>query len=585
MKKMILTLIILFSILVMGALTNSIAAGIYSNQTESTLQPVKEGDKYTFEGGVLYHRAGFVPQLIVSGTHYQMGRQYGALLRSEIKYTVDSVDRLLAMEAGEQRLPLWLVKIYAQFQAQSIANRLPSRFIDEIKGVAEGSGLPYKKILITDMIYDIYRLTGCTGIIWRSPSGEIYHGHTTDIGWGLDWPPTIIVKHNPTGYNSFTSITWAGFLGTQTAYNSNGLCYSENTLTSEKINWRGFSVNYLARIIMEECSSLSETASIFNKYGTINGEAMVLSDLTNGTGAIVETTPLSPPSWALIPMRGNTLWDLNFYQTPDFSERVQDNLQTSNGFNTGRLRILNDYFSTEKVYDLDSLIELLRTSQGPDGKDYAKNAYLSGICNNSGLQMLIFHPQGKGIYLATGNYYASRNAVVFYPDDFREAPSLYKAALPLEPVVEQAARLLNSFAGRQELYQSWCRLAEQYPNEAFVEEYAGWAAFACGNKTDWVKRIELASELEPDFAEYKIMAACGAFYQQNYSQVITLLEPVDPGKLISVKYQALRLELMAKSYRDIDKYNSKNCSEQLILLCKHNHQLKGWLASYIKLLN
>ncbi|HBF40137.1 MAG TPA: hypothetical protein DDW50_22875, partial [Firmicutes bacterium] len=300
MRKALLMLPICLIILAVSIFAYSWAFG--AGKDKLLLQPVKNGNQYRFERGVLYRRKGFVPQLIVNGSYYQMGLEYGVLLRPELQYTLESVERLLAIEAGERKVPLWLVKIYVNFQAERIASRLPARFRDEIKGVATGSGLPYQKILVADMIYDIYRLTGCTGVVWRASDGTIYHGHNTDIGWGLDWPPTIIVKHNPKGYHSFTSITWAGFLGTQTAYNSKGLCYSENTLTARKINSGGFSVNYLARIIMEECGSIREVPPIFNRYGTIDGEALVLSDLKSG--AIVETTPLDPPRWSLIPMRG-----------------------------------------------------------------------------------------------------------------------------------------------------------------------------------------------------------------------------------------------------------------------------------------
>ena len=609
MRKVILVraLTVCLIILAVGLFIYSEAVGYRSAKV--TLQPKNEGNQYIYENGVLYRRAGFVPQLTVSGSHYQMGLQYGVLLRPEIEYTLISVERLLAIEAGERKVPLWLVKLYVGFQARRIASRLPSRFIDEIKGVSTGSGFPYQKILIADMIYDIFRLTGCTSVVWRSSDGTIYHGHNTDIGWGLSWPPTVIVKHNPTGYHSFTSITWAGFLGTQSAYNSEGLCYSENTLAAKKINSRGFSVNYLARMIMEECGSIPDVSSIFNRYGTIDGEALVLSDLKSG--AIVETTPLSPgrarPHWSLIPMRGNALWGINLYQTPDFQERVQDRLRTNNGFNAGRLKILNHYFNTNptshcqihptselagsrfnqpKIYDLDHLIELMRTSNGPDGDDYAKNAYLSGVCNYSGLQMIVFSSQAnaraRGFYLATGNYYAARNEVQFYPDDFTICPGRYKSAAPLEKAVEKAARLMNTIAGGKRLYQSWCDLAKQYPKEAFIQAYTGWAALDIGNKKEWANRMQKTWELQPDFAEYQVWAACGTFYFHHYHQVIALLDPLEPEKLNSIKYKVLRLKLLDLSSQSRAHKQAKVYFKELNPLLTNDPELKHWLEKFMK---
>jgi hypothetical protein len=38
------------------------------------------------------------------------------------------------------------------------------------------------------------------------------------------------VKYQPESFHAFVSVSWPGFLGTQTAFNDAGLTYSENTL-------------------------------------------------------------------------------------------------------------------------------------------------------------------------------------------------------------------------------------------------------------------------------------------------------------------------------------------------------------------
>jgi hypothetical protein len=535
-----------------------------------------------------------------------MGRQYGVLLRLELKYSLEALDRMLAIISASKGVPLWIVKFYVNLKATTIAARLPKRFRDELQGISKGSGFTYRQILAVSMCYDIFRLRGCTGVISRNPTGELWHGHTTDIGWGLDWPQTIMVQHHPTGYHSFTSITWAGFLGTQTAFNDQGLCYSENTLTAKKINSRGFSVNYLARIIMEECGSLTETIPLFDKYKTINGEALYFSDLIHDQAAIAETTPLSPTCWAFVPMTDYLLYGVNLYQTPDFITKIQDNYQTQNGFNTGRLKILADTrarvftpgqatTSQESKSSLDTLIEILRTSTGPDGRDYAKSAYQEGICNANTLQMVIFDPKGTGVYLSTGAYYASRNPIFYYPADFSIPPHLYQNKIPLDPVIEESAQILNSVGASGE--EAWNLLTQKYPNDAFIWDYAGWSAFNFGILALWAEKMKRAYQLEPNLPEHKVIAASVAYYEHitrvNYNEqpehseqtLINLLYDMNPQELDSLNYQGLRLSLLQWAHQNTDPESAEIYANSLKQLYKENKPLRAWVTNYMKKLN
>ncbi len=547
-------------------------------------QPTRDGDKSVFEKGILYRRAGCVPQLQITGSHYEMGKQYGVLLSSEIKYTADSLERMLVTVAQNKHIPTWFVRFYVKQKAGGIARRLPRRFLDEMRGMAEGCGIPYDQILMVNMIYDIFRLKGCTSILAKGPAGEIFHGHTTDIGWGNDWPETILVQYRPTGYHNFTSITWAGFSGTQSAYNCHGLCYSEDTLCAKWKNPKGFSVNFLARMIMEECKSLEETIPFFDKYNTINGEALVLSDIKNGAGRIVETTPAAPVRWADTPLKENMLWGINQYLNREMAEDLQDNLEADNGFNSGRTRILNHFLANNHLKNsLDQVVAILRSSVGPDGKDYAKNAYQEGICNASTQQMLIYDPKGTGLYLATGPYYASRNDIWYYPGNFTDPPFHYRDPTPLDPVLKESGQLLNSIISWNDSYSGWSRLAQKYPNKAFLQIYAGRAALRMGNMEFWSERMQQAYRLEPDFPEHRIEAAMAGYYQKNYRQAIELLKPVNIETLSSRYYKALYLALLTKSYRMIDENELERLyNDKLRTYLTENKPLKKWLKKYLK---
>jgi len=58
-----------------------------------------EGVKSTFHDGVIYRYPGMVPLLSVSGDHYEMGLQYGVLLRPEIMKALETYGKILRWEA------------------------------------------------------------------------------------------------------------------------------------------------------------------------------------------------------------------------------------------------------------------------------------------------------------------------------------------------------------------------------------------------------------------------------------------------------------------------------------------------------
>jgi predicted choloylglycine hydrolase len=180
-------------------------------------------------------------------------------------------------------------------RAEAISEKLPEHYLEEMQDISDGSGYSLDLIKIISLYWDIER-GECTGIALKDKNGNIIHGWNCDEKMGENLGnKVIIVKFNTDDYYSFITVSYPLFMGIQAARNETGLSYSENSLYAEKINKNGFSKNYLARMIMEECTSIDQLDILFDKYSTINGEALIFADMNIENAIIIETTPVKPP--------------------------------------------------------------------------------------------------------------------------------------------------------------------------------------------------------------------------------------------------------------------------------------------------
>lgn len=136
-------------------------------------EAVTEGVKTTFHQGVIYRHPGIIPMLEVAGNHYEMGLQYGVLLRPEIIESLKLYKQIIQWTAEEPGVPAFLLTVVAKYKAHQMAKRLPERYLKEIEGIAKGSGVATDSILTISLFYDIGESIGCTGVLMRGKDGKI----------------------------------------------------------------------------------------------------------------------------------------------------------------------------------------------------------------------------------------------------------------------------------------------------------------------------------------------------------------------------------------------------------------------------
>ncbi len=203
----------------------------------------------------------YFPVLKVSGSHYEIGKAVGETFQFEITEAFDrSVEMYLYIESF---IAQDTNKYYYSF-LDKVQSTYP-QYIEELQGMAEGSGLPFKKFMIYSTFSEyaallqnsqVKNLTGCSSVSYFQ-NGQFFLAHNED-GSPIFNDIMFIVKAHPVGKPSFISFCYPGMvLGVAPSMNDQGIFYSGNYISGKQIHIGGIPNSFIQRSLME-ASNLNE---------------------------------------------------------------------------------------------------------------------------------------------------------------------------------------------------------------------------------------------------------------------------------------------------------------------------------------
>ncbi|MEE9910936.1 MAG: hypothetical protein K4571_04355 [Deltaproteobacteria bacterium] len=291
------------------------AAGC-SSQSNSNLVLIR-----TYEGGALY-KAGSVNVLSLKGTHYQMGRQYGMLMK-------DEMNALLALAVS--KYSVWLSEARMLQVANAYYANFPQKYRDVIAGMAETSGLGLDRQIVVNGIEIIQKINSivpaahCTGlVVW----GDYTGGAPLIFGRSNDDHPffrnfggyVVVAVFNPTDGGIPTAvINYAGAIYAPTALNRYGIFMEINSGNSPG----GFKLDRKPTVVsmfefLQSCQTLAQVNEAFQTMQADISSIVNVSDLhgvysfecsldamkrasVDPEGLLVSTNHFLDPSWGLSP--------------------------------------------------------------------------------------------------------------------------------------------------------------------------------------------------------------------------------------------------------------------------------------------
>lgn len=204
------------------------------------------------------------PVLHLKGTPYEMGYQHGVLFRDHVRensrYLLDVKGEQETLEWGPVRLkPRALIQTIVDTQKRFV----PDRYLDEIRGLADGAGLAETDARLANFIPEMFHCSGFALLNSATKDGTLYHGRVLDyaIDWRLQERAVLIVAE-PAGGIPFVNVTYAGFIGSVTGMNARHVSIGE--MGGSGIgHWEGVPMAWLIRDALERSETLDDAIRIF----------------------------------------------------------------------------------------------------------------------------------------------------------------------------------------------------------------------------------------------------------------------------------------------------------------------------------
>jgi len=228
--------------------------------------------------------------LHTSGTHYEMGYQHGYLLKNETLENIRCRDDVLNKHGWpiEKRIEVW--NIQKQY--------LPKVYLDEIKGMADGSGLSFDEIAVHNMWIGVFNLMSCWGAaLWGDATvdGTLYHIRSCDGSFDVKDPVSgktlnentfLIVRKPDDAYASMYPM-YAGDIVCIGGFNEKGVGVSELTIHCTDTQFIGINCGFRMRMVLDYANDIFEANEIMNSNRTC-GWNFIISDGNIPMGFVIE---------------------------------------------------------------------------------------------------------------------------------------------------------------------------------------------------------------------------------------------------------------------------------------------------------
>jgi hypothetical protein len=243
-----------------------------------------------------------IPLVVVAGTPYEMGYQYGRLMKTE----------------SQAFIPQFLAYVRQDQETFNDANLdsawassspyTDPRYDQELQGFAAGAEVPLLDVRRAHAapLLDTY---SCSSVAaWGNATGDQHLYQTRDLDWDMNvgahnYP--VVVLYLPNQGQPHINVTFAGMIGSHTGMNASGIVLAEmgDSPASEKpYNLNGAHFTTMFRHLLYDATSLTASLDIITDTTRIKRYHYVIGDGRNTLGAvkIKAHSPETPPNDLII---------------------------------------------------------------------------------------------------------------------------------------------------------------------------------------------------------------------------------------------------------------------------------------------
>jgi hypothetical protein len=262
---------ILFSAFV---LVSSGCGGRNCNVQELLNRPIEETAHFHQSKKYIKHGMTVV---YLTGTPYEIGFAHGKLCKDEIKdvnqYYWEAYGKLKNTPDGK-----WLLL------SRSLERYIPQEYVLEMKGIADGSGIEYDKILFLNTLTTISKHTECFAFSFHQADSNIITARQIDIGTKKPlWKKMILYIIKPQKGYGFAAILNPGWVSGETGMNEKGITISENNIHVRQIEWDIMPITFLSRAALQYSNSIDDVHRFLREQKNYPSQLLFVSSKKSAT--------------------------------------------------------------------------------------------------------------------------------------------------------------------------------------------------------------------------------------------------------------------------------------------------------------
>ena len=238
------------------------------------------------------YKVGALKVVHVWGTPREMGLQYGRAVGADFRAAYELYMHKHVEIDGHYPLD------YQRQCAEAMSKHIPQEYLEEMRAVAEGAGVPYEQILLlhthADMVHfghewgkvtngrDRKTESMCSNFVAFGPAtkdGKVIHGRNLDWSTGTGVQQhAVLYMAEPNGSVPFAILTYVGGIGGVTGMNAEGITFGEMTSSTADETLGGLPLFFVCRHILDSCRDLNQVEQFVKTYPGTAGWNFMIAD-------------------------------------------------------------------------------------------------------------------------------------------------------------------------------------------------------------------------------------------------------------------------------------------------------------------
>ena len=387
-------------------------------------------------GPARYQNIAGLHVLNLAGSHYEMGRQHGALMKDAVRtgpipYYRTYIRKLLRTSGAGPLSPL-IARGIERFVGRRVAQALPDYARESIRGLADGAELDYDYLLEGCVMPDSLLWVAAKSMKVRNISPAVHHrmqmglGCSSAIAWGdatrdgallharnLDyhgvdvWPRSqAVVFHSPDSGQRYVSLAAAGIpMGGFTAMNEAGLTLTVHQhMFTDATELGGTPIGAVGDLVMREALDLDQAQAILERHTPIGCWTYLIGDGNTKQVLCYEENPRHHSARRTTGEQ-STFGYANIYLDDELGATERELYGSYWRHNLGRQQRLDERLTAAAgKLDADTMASIVGDHGGTDCRIHKAIAMLMTVAS------VVFRPEDGTLWVATGEAPVSNNA-------------------------------------------------------------------------------------------------------------------------------------------------------------------------------